>query len=208
MNKYLILLIAFIIAIILCLPIYFLFSLPGLAKPAIYLYPEKMQEVSVSIDAIGIITESAPAYNGGWKVVAHPDGSIDGGYKYLYYDITVLPFDAPKNGWLVDSANFRSEIGAILSSYGLNENEKSEFLSYWEEKLPSSKYYIVRPVDEGAIDKLVRLNVKPEPDTQIRLLFAFTPVDSPEKIEAPEIVKKERIGFTLVEWGGYIEGKK
>ena len=51
----------------------------------------------------------------------------------------------------------------------------------------------------------MKLDVNPKPDTEIRLIFYFKPLD--EKIDLPEPVfeKKERKGFTVVEWGGVID---
>ena len=43
-------------------------------KPVIYLYPEKTEEVKVTVKPKGGVTESIPAYGKGWKVKATPEG--------------------------------------------------------------------------------------------------------------------------------------
>ena len=46
------------------------------AKPVIYLYPEKETAVDVSLDYKGELTCTYPEYDGGWSVIAKPDGTI------------------------------------------------------------------------------------------------------------------------------------
>lgn len=46
------------------------------AKPVIYLYPTKKQDVTVSVSPEGGVTESIPEMGKAWKVTAWPDGKI------------------------------------------------------------------------------------------------------------------------------------
>ena len=49
------------------------------AKPVIYLYPERQEDVLVQLDYVGKITADYPAMDpalGGWKVNAYPDGHL------------------------------------------------------------------------------------------------------------------------------------
>ena len=68
------------------------------AKPVIYLYPEEKTEVSVSLELDGALTCTYPAYEGGWKVTAYPDGTLTDqkgqSYNYLYWEgIAAHDFD-------------------------------------------------------------------------------------------------------------------
>ena len=45
-------------------------------KPAVYLYPEKAEEVSVWLDYEGELTCTYPEYGDGWHVIARPDGTL------------------------------------------------------------------------------------------------------------------------------------
>lgn len=53
-------------------------TLMDMHKPAIYLYPEKMTEVSITLDPSIKLDIDIPRYvnNKGWKVMAHPDGKL------------------------------------------------------------------------------------------------------------------------------------
>lgn len=47
-----------------------------------------------------------------------------------------------------------------------------------------------------------RLTVTPQPDTMLRVFMAFQPLDRPVEITPQALNSTERLGFTLVEWGG------
>lgn len=49
---------------------------PAPEKPVIYLYPEEETQVHVKLDFNGTVTSVYPAYEGGWDVVAKPDGTL------------------------------------------------------------------------------------------------------------------------------------
>ena len=58
------------------------------AKPVIYLYPEEVTEVLAQLDYNGELTVTYPAYEDGWAVTAHPDGTLVDAegkeYSYLF----------------------------------------------------------------------------------------------------------------------------
>ena len=60
-------------------------------KPVIYLYPPTTEDIAVHVQFAGELTQTIPAYAGGWKVTATPDGTItnhaDGKqYPYLFWE--------------------------------------------------------------------------------------------------------------------------
>ena len=52
------------------------------------------------------------------------------------------------------------------------------------------------------IDERMPVDIKPAPDSIIRIWFAFDENDAPNS--EPKITKFERDGFSVVEWGGFI----
>ena len=179
----------------------------GMAKPAIYLYPEEDMDVSVKLRYIGIFTETIPKYNGGWNVFVTTDGIIDGKYDYLFYEGISFRFrlETPKEGWLVPYPELESWFDINLKKMGLNEKELYQFKEYWLEKLPESNYYEIKLLSEEYLNKNVKLTVDPTPDTEIRLLFYFKPRKEEILITNPEIITPVREGFTVVEWGGILD---
>ncbi|HRZ85461.1 MAG TPA: hypothetical protein P5277_01650 [Candidatus Paceibacterota bacterium] len=48
------------------------------------------------------------------------------------------------------------------------------------------------------------LIISPQPDTIIRANFYFNPLENIKQINEPVIIKPERKGFVVVEWGGIL----
>lgn len=178
-----------------------------MAKPIIYLYPETEQEVSVELGNPEKLSCSYPKYENGWRVLAKPNGDLTdlmtGRNLYaLYWEGKDYNFSNAKDGFLVkgeDSAKFLEEKLEIL---GLNEREAEEFIVYWLPKLEANSYNFIRFLSNEEIKEYMPLNVTPEPDTMIRVMMEYKKVVIPYEVEEQELVKPERNGFTVVEWGG------
>ena len=46
------------------------------------------------------------------------------------------------------------------------------------------------------------LEISPQPDSVIRVLMLYKPLDSPIAVREQTLTTPERTGFTVVEWGG------
>ncbi len=179
---------------------------PG--KPVIYLYPIATTSVSVRISPARIDV-SEPAYNGGWNVIAHPNGSIlnpaDGQtYPYLYWEGgSTEPTTDLSHGFVIPTAQVRSFLADALARQGLTSTEASDFIDYWAPRLTTDKPYVyIYFMPKTDYDALVPMIIVPKPDTLIRLYMLWKPLDHvipviPETLTAPK-----RDGFTAVEWGG------
>jgi len=176
-------------------------------KPVIYLYPEKTEKVSVKINPKGTMIESIPAYNGGWNVVAEPNGLIDKKFDYLFYETNIpsAQVKEPFEGFVVEFENLEKFFDKILPQTGLNEKETFQFKEWWLSKLKPSKYYLIKLLERKTIDEIEEMQITPKPDTVIRIRFLFYPIESKIETIPPEISAPERKGFTVVEWGGLIE---
>ncbi|MBR5490417.1 MAG: hypothetical protein IKV79_04005 [Oscillospiraceae bacterium] len=62
-------------------------------------------------------------------------------------------------------------------------------------------YNLISFVGEEYTDN-ARLNVSPAPDTVLRVFMLWKALDEPIDIPRQELNFTERVGFTLVEWGG------
>ena len=176
-------------------------------KPVIYLYPqEDGQEISVSLDYDGDITELIPEFNADntWNVTATKDGTItfEGQqYDYLFWEgVPHFEYDF-YTGYCVKGSETETFLRGMLPKLGLNDAEMEEFLKFWLPDLERNPYNMIsfqdRTYRNGA-----KLSVTPEPDTLIRVFMAWYPSDVYVKI-CPQIIETpERNGFTVVEWGG------
>ena len=177
-------------------------------KPIIYLYPKENINVSVKLGKPELITTSYPSYIDGWEILAHPDGTLtdlnSGRELYsLYWEGGNGDFGMTSDGFVVrgaDAAEFLVEKLAIL---GLNARESEEFIIYWLPKLQGNEYNYIRFASMEEINDYMPLNVEPHPDTMIRILMLYKPLDEAIDVNEQELAPTpNRDGFTLVEWGG------
>ncbi|MBX4187327.1 MAG: hypothetical protein KW802_03705 [Candidatus Doudnabacteria bacterium] len=177
-------------------------------KPVIYLYPQKTENVSVKLDPTGGFSYTEPVYNSGWNVVAKPNGELtnlaDGKtYPYLFWEGRSKDiYKTPDKGFVVAQANVHSFLVEKLAKLGLNQKESADFIEYWEPYMQGSPYYFVTFMGNQVMDQIAPLKVSPKPDTVIRVLMDFSPLEKPIVTQSYEIRTPIRHGFTVVEWGG------
>jgi len=176
-------------------------------KPVIYLYPEKTTDVEVKIWPSGGLKLTDPLYDNGWLVRAYPDGQLFNyangqTYPYLFWEGRGLDYQMPKQGFVVAKDQVKQLLADKLSAFGLVPKEYNEFIDFWAPKMQAKPYYFITFVPQQEFDKLAPLSVKPRPDTIIRVFMDYQGLDKPISVQAQEIKKTERRGFTVVEWGG------
>ncbi|WP_024858000.1 BspA family leucine-rich repeat surface protein [Ruminococcus albus] len=181
---------------------------PVVAKPVIYLYPEKETDVHVEVELTEAdLATTYPKYNNGWDVVAKPDGSlvnkVDGSHhRYLFWDAVNCrtEFDFSK-GFCVAGSDTESFLKEKLSYMGLTEDEMNEFIVYWLPLMEHNKYNLISFQSEKYTDS-AKLNITPAPDSMLRVFMTYVPLEEAVDIEPQELSTFERNGFTVVEWGG------
>jgi hypothetical protein len=177
------------------------------AKPVIYLYPTKTQSVSIKLNPTGGFTYTEPDYAKGWNVMASPNGQLttsDGeNYPYLFWEGRSKDiYETPAQGFVVAKADVHTFLNEKLAKLGLNAQETADFEEYWQPYMQESSYYFVTFMGNQVMDKIAPLKINPKPDTVIRVLMDFKPLDKPVSVQGYEIKTPERKGFTVVEWGG------
>lgn len=180
------------------------------AKPVIYLYPEKTQEINVKVEPAGGVTESIPDYNDGWTVSATPESKITDlrgdkskTYPYLFWESKDNGAEIDMSeGFVVETKKLQSFFEEKLALLGLNKNEISDFTEYWVPELQGKKYVFITFYSQKRIDEEAPLTVSPKPDTVIRVYFDHKKLDKKIKVKPQELSATERKGFTVVEWGG------
>lgn len=177
-------------------------------KPIIYLYPTEETDVSVKLLKSENLTCSYPKYQGGWNVIAEPNGDLKdlttnrNLYSLYYESKSDINFKVENEGFVIkgeDSAKFLEEKLAIL---GLNEKEAEEFIVYWLPRLEANKYNYIRFATLDEINENMPLEINPNPDSIIRIMMTFKGLYNPIDVKEQELVTPERNGFVAVEWGG------
>jgi hypothetical protein len=183
-------------------------------KPVIYLYPKKEEVVNVKVAPQGGFTKTDPAYGPaegtGWTVDARPDGTLtntaDGKtYPYLFWEggkdgIT----SAPEQGFVVAKDDVASTLDEKLALFGLNDQERKDFIAFWAPRLSQAPYYFITFDSRRDIDHTAPLTITPKPDTIIRVLMDYKPLAAPISVAPLQITSTPRTGFTVVEWGGIL----
>ena len=176
------------------------------AKPVIYLYPEQTTEVKVKLDYSGKLTCTYPAYEDGWSVSAEPDGTLTNlldkkEYSYLFWEgISNIAYDMSK-GFVIKGENTAKFLQNILPQLGLTAKEYNEFIVYWLPKMQENPYNLITFQDKIYTDNAA-LDITPKPDSVLRVFMVYKALQQPVVIEEPAIKSFDRVGFTVVEWGG------
>ena len=174
------------------------------AKPVIYLYPEKVTDVSVSLDFNGTLTSTYPHYDG-WNVTAYPDGTLTDENGRQYYCLfwegeQDVEYDFSR-GFCVKDEDTAEFLEKTLSEIGLTDKEANEFIIYWLPKMDVNEYNLISFQNEIYTDN-AQLTISPTPDSLLRVFMAWKPVNEPVEITPQTFEPFVREGFTVIEWGG------
>lgn len=192
-------------------PFYFWDMEWWLYKPLILLYPQKPIDIEVSLNYAPGFFATFPEFNyhiGGWSVLAHPDGTLYDRttqqetyglfwewYWYNNWDMT--------KGFVVPGSDIREFLYSKLTEIWLNTKERSDFIMFWYPKLQDYKFLQITFAGEEYNER-AKLNITPKPDSLLRVFMVVKPLEFPVQIPKQELVKFERLGFSVVEWWGTI----
>ena len=176
-------------------------------KPIIYIYPDKDMDLTITLGNPNNLLYTYPKYINNWNVHVTTDGNIydyNTGRNYygLYWEANDnYKLDMSK-GFVVkgeDTVKFLEEKLAIL---GLNDYEINEFIIYWIDKLENNNYNFISFRSLEDINNSMPLIISEEPDTLIRVMMDYKPLDNYIEVKEQELIPVNRNGYTVVEWGG------
>jgi len=200
------------IILIVCALCYYAFDILVLSrvhmkKPVIYLYPTIEQKVSVLLDYNGNLTCTYPKYNGGWSVLATPNGNLinlkdSKEYSYLFWEgeSNNVNWDLSK-GFVVEGNDTADFLQRKLSEIGLLPKEYNDFISYWLPEMEQNKYNLIAFQGDQYTEN-AQLIINPKPNSILRVFMAYKPLTYRVNIKEQTFNQFERDGFTVVEWGG------
>ncbi len=181
---------------------------PTNCEPILYLYPEVTTDVAVALgDNVNVIA-SLPKLNETWQVRAQHNGALvdlstSKKYDHIFWE-GISGFLPPlQKGFVVETKNLSAFFDEKLSQLGLNEKERQDFKAAWIKEMNEAPYYFIGFYEKSVIDKYAPMDITPAPETVIRILMDYKPLNEPISVEAPdEFSIPSRKGFTVVEWGG------
>ena len=176
-------------------------------KPIIYFYPTDTINLSVHLDYDGDIIHTYPESDGHWELTAYPNGTLIDSTRRSFYSvywegITTVQ-KTINSGFIVKQTETISFLEDKLDQLGLSEREANEFIIFWLPILNQNEANLIH-FDTEHYTKHAILNIDPKPETLIRIMMLYSPIETgfqiPQQIIPP---KAERKGFTVVEWGGH-----
>lgn len=181
-----------------------------LKKPVIYLYPTKETEITLQFDFKGKLLTTFPKYEEYWKVIASPNGQLFDTktqriYSSLFWDGEIdLPSEHYQytDGFVVAKEDLTTFLIEKMEHIGLNNQETNEFVQFWLPILERNEFNFIHFLVNENCNEISINNVKPKPETTIRVYMEFYGLDQFETIKEQQLPKTNRKGFTLVEWGG------
>lgn len=180
------------------------------AKPVIYLYPTKEQEVRIKLSYHGELTTSYPTYDQsikGWKVTAYPDGHLINEadrqtYSYLFWEGSGDNMKRDfSTGFVVAGKDTAAFLQKTLGQLGLTPKEYNEFIVYWLPKMESNPYNLIHFAGQEYTDT-APLEITPKPDSMLRVFMEYKPLTAKIDLPPQKITPFERKGFAVIEWGG------
>lgn len=63
-------------------------------------------------------------------------------------------------------------------------------------------YKYIHNFEINDIIGITKLDITPKPDSMLRVMMLYKPLDKPIKIGEQKLKPFERKGFTVIEWGG------
>jgi hypothetical protein len=104
--------------------------------------------------------------------------------------------------------SLESGLEQYASKLGLNQQETSDFVSFWLKKLPLAPYYQVTHYPWEQAQEIAALQIEPQPDIFHAVVMYFKPLDKPIKLAPPVFeTVPDREGFFALDWSGVIEPK-
>lgn len=186
-----------------------------LRKPVIYLYSDTPIDVDIKVQPKGEFTFTYPTYDHGWRVsvnqnvIQHKNKT----YPYLFWEgeSYAQKFHVEGNkipGFLFETKDIVQKLESSLTQLGLNQTEKTDFITYWAPLLSTEKpYTFVQFRVNDDYNEIAEINIQPKPDHLLRVFMYCTSLETPDigYTVVPQTFEKfERNGFTVVEWGGSI----
>ena len=141
-----------------------------------------------------------PAYQDGWKLECHGDGSFtteNGALCHRLYWESDVNWSVPmEEGFCVAGADTAAFLTESLAKLGLNSLEINDFLITWLPRMEGNAYNLITFHTEQVAD------ISPAPDTLIQVLMVFRPLEESMDIAPQALTPTERTGSTAVLLGG------
>lgn len=182
-------------------------------KPVIYLYDsDSSQQYDIRLGFDGSFMAVYPPFNRekGWRCNSNSIGQItieDKHYPYLFWEGNkALNFELD-SAFVVARTELIPFLDSSLSLLGLNNKERTDFITYWLPELNASAYNLIHFAGP-AYARQVPMQVHPRPASLLRIFMVFKGLFAPIDLPHQKLKAAIRNKNCLVEWGGLNIGNK
>ncbi|HRN96164.1 MAG TPA: hypothetical protein PLD54_01820, partial [Candidatus Levybacteria bacterium] len=170
----------------------------------LYLYGTPGINVAVSFHTPTFNT-NVPLVDNKFKAVLSQNGEFQVGnttYQSVTYDYTpaVPIIKPPRYGYLVANKSVKKTVRDIAKQFGFNEKETNDIIRDISAKI-SSPYAFISFYDQQTSHAILPITFNPKPDVYRNIVFYVKNLDQKPNysIQAPQIEKINRYGFTAIE---------
>lgn len=178
-------------------------------KPVIYFHTSEAREFELSVEPAAPFSFVYPEMKDAWKGIAQPNGDISMNgvnYPYLFWESKQeYRFKSEGNGYKVEKDEVISFLTQKLTELGLNQNEQTDFITYWGPKLTENGTSFVQFSIDERCDQFATMNCVPAPQSVRRVYIQLT--EWSPYFEAflndQEFTAPAENDWSIVEWGGF-----
>ena len=176
-------------------------------KPIMYIYPKEEMNLNISFPESDKLMHTYPKYRDSWNIHIDKNGNIydydtNRNYYALYWDEKDYAKENFDEGFVVKGKDISKFLEEKLAILGFNDREINEFIIYWMPKMEDNEYNLIRFRTTDEVNESMPIEFSEEPDTLIRVIMDYKKLDKKIEIKEQKLDKQERVGFTIVEWGG------
>ncbi len=178
-------------------------------KPVIYFHSAIDLPVEVMVKPTNDFVFTYPTSDGTWNGMVKASGGIDVAgthYPYLFWESSQqYAFKSAGNGFKVEKADVISFLTKKLTELGLNQQEQTDFITFWGPAMAKNESSFVQFSIDEACNDFANMNCSPKPEATRRVYIQISKWDpSFEKfLKDLSFNSFTPSGFYIVEWGGF-----
>ena len=178
-------------------------------KPVVYFHTKTDLPVELTVSPVHRFIFTYPQSDGTWKGTAKADGGIEINgveYPYLFWESEQhYVFKPEGNGYKVEKTNAVSFLEKKLTELGFNQQEKTDFITFWGPQLAQNETSFVQFSIDESCDAFATMKCSPATENIRRVYIQIAVWDSffETHLNNQSFVPLDPSDFSILEWGGF-----
>ncbi len=183
-------------------------------KPVIYAYGKSGTTFEMGISTEANITFTYPQLEDKWCITISENGLLQDKnnqqYPYLFWEGEMANLNFQKSeekiiGSVVTKQNTVAFLEDKLTQLGFNATEKTDFITFWSPLIMKNENSFIQFLVDEEYEAISTLDISPKPNNMRRVYILFSDAkDMDDRFIDTNVHFNsfDRIGFTILEWGG------